>query len=131
MGKRGLDDQLWNEVKKIVMFRDKTDRLTKCLTLTESVLAAHQLQNKHLDPAHVLSVGHYPEYCYTTKNVVCLYRSFHELLDNHKSPVTGKSISNNETYYWWWRILTFFTKQYDEKVDYKPKVVNIIKEGGD
>jgi hypothetical protein len=58
-----------------------------------------------LDTAHVFGKNANPHMRYDLDNVAMLFRTFHERLDQGKSPVSGKTIPHSEKVDWWRRIV--------------------------
>lgn len=83
--------------------RDKGCRLWAVLTPQER--ASCDVPFKQLDMAHVLPKKAFPSLRYELDNVVMLYRTFHNRLDEGKDPLTGKIISKDEVAKWWCRIV--------------------------
>jgi hypothetical protein len=57
-----------------------------------------------LDVAHVFGKGAFPWMRFDNKNVITLNRFSHSCLDNGKSPINGKAITDEERKLWWQRI---------------------------
>lgn len=115
MYRRDSQDQKWQEVKNIVVKRDKFDRLQKVLTPAEYKIVkrnAGPLINT-LDPAHYLPAGQYPDLIYKSYNIVLLNRWSHSQLDACRDPVNGTPISLEERDNWWIRILKGNSNQYN------------------
>ena len=114
MSRRDSSDERWQEVKKEVRSRDKTDRLLKVVTAKEYLklkkIAAPALLQR-LDAAHVFSVSSHPQMCYDADNIILLNRFSHENLDSCKDPITGERISPQERDDWWRRLIG--SEQYD------------------
>ena len=114
MSRRDSSDERWQEVKKEVRSRDKTDRLLKVVTAKEYLklkkIAAPALLQR-LDAAHVFSVSSHPQMCYDVDNIILLNRFSHENLDSCKDPITGERISPQERDDWWRRLIG--SEQYD------------------
>ena len=114
MSRRDSSDERWQEVKKEVRSRDKTDRLLKVVTAKEYLklkkIAAPVLLQR-LDAAHVFSVSSHPQMCYDVDNIILLNRFSHENLDSCKDPITGERISPQEHDDWWRRLIG--SEQYD------------------
>ena len=114
MSRRDSSDERWQEVKKEVRSRDKTDRLLKVVTAKEYLklkkIAAPALLQR-LDAAHVFSVSSHPQMCYDADNIILLNRFSHENLDSCKDPITGERISPQERDDRWRRLIG--SEQYD------------------
>ncbi len=108
MGRRGPEDDEWQELKVRVKDRDRNqDRLIRILTVREVALlkrSAPPFLLIQLDPAHIYPVSTHPKLVYDDDNVVLLNRWSHTNLDCMKCPLTGKPISCEERQKWWERI---------------------------
>ena len=96
-----------SELSAFVRERDDGCRLLKVLTADEF---AEWSKNQNgvggiLDVAHVFGKGAFPWMRYDEKNVVTLNRYSHFCLDNGKSPIDGKMITDDEHKIWWRRIV--------------------------
>jgi len=102
-------DENWEAVRQRVVDRDKGKcRLCECLSLEEWSVAQEVLKNSYpnnLDCAHVLGKGAHPKLKYVDRNVVSLYRVFHNRLDECKHPLTGKPMDRTVIDFWWKRII--------------------------
>jgi hypothetical protein len=58
-----------------------------------------------LDAAHVFGKSAFPWMRFDEKNIVILNRFSHNCLDNGKSPVDGKQITDDQKKAWWRRIV--------------------------
>lgn len=67
-----------------------------------------------LDAAHVFEKSAFPHMRYMKNNVVLLNRFSHNMLDQQKSPLTGKGITREMKDDWWKRILG---KDYYEELE--------------
>jgi hypothetical protein len=86
--------------------RDGGCRLLKALSAEER---AEWQKNQNgfggiLDAAHVFGKGAFPWMRFDEKNVVTLNRFSHSCLDNGKSPLDGKAITDDQRKAWWRRI---------------------------
>jgi hypothetical protein len=90
-----------------IIERDKGCRLLAVLTFVERrIWDEHQNgMGGILDGAHVFGKGAYPWMRYEVKNVVTLNRFSHSCLDSGKSPINGKTITDEERKSWWRRIV--------------------------
>lgn len=118
--RRSSADKKWQETKNIVKKRDNNAcRLVKVLSALEYMMlrknAGFNLQR--LDPAHIISVGEHPEYCYETWDICLLNHYSHSLLDSCKDPISAKPITKKEVEKWWIRILQGNKEQYKEFTD--------------
>ena len=66
---------------------------------------AHNGLGRILDAAHVFGKGAYPWMRYEKKNVVLLNRFSHNCLDQGKSPITGKPVTEKVRLLWWQAIV--------------------------
>lgn len=87
--------------------RDGGCRLLKALSAEER---AEWQKNQNglggiLDAAHVFGKGAFPWMRFDEKNVVTLNRFSHSCLDNGKSPINGKAITDRLRKAWWKRIV--------------------------
>lgn len=101
-------DELWEEVRSFVFQRDHyTCRLSRTLSAVETNelqrLAGHFYET--LDPAHVFSRSAFPKLKYDPDNIVLLNRYSHSMLDTHKHPITGETLTVEQLKAWWIRIL--------------------------
>lgn len=109
--KKKLDEDNETEdqtLRKNLLKRDKTCQLFAKLTWQEKIdLKKHEIfvDYKNCDTAHIFNKSSYPWMRYDLLNVVLLSRVFHNRLDQHKHPITGKQMSNEETNEWWIRIV--------------------------
>jgi hypothetical protein len=102
--RRGADDIKWQDVKKRVYKRDDGHcQLFKILTLKESAeLAAFALKENQrvllysTDPAHIFPVSLFPHLVYEDLNIITLNRFAHDQFENHRSPLTGERLSEEE-----------------------------------
>jgi hypothetical protein len=124
-GRRSSEDELWQEVRETVRKRDKTCRIERCLTLTESKRVKIG-PRRNLDCAHVLSASSRPDLVYSLKNVLLVSREFHRRLDDCQDPLNGDPIDLNERSWWWWRALTCSTEKFDLEVDYSERVDVVV-----
>ena len=108
MSRRDSSDEQWQDVKKVVRARDRTDRLLKIVTAKEYLklkkTAAPALLHR-LDAAHVFSVSSHPQMCYDADNIILLNRFSHEQLDSCRDPITGDRITPQEQVEWWRRLI--------------------------
>jgi hypothetical protein len=86
--------------------RDGGCRLLKLLSAEEN--AEWQINQNGfggiLDAAHVFGKSAFPWMRFEEKNVVVLNRFSHSCLDNGKSPINGKPITDERKKLWWERI---------------------------
>lgn len=97
-------DILWRDVRKEVFDRDNSEcQLTNKLTEASRQMLRHNAGHLFyiIDPAHVIRRTKSAKLKYDPDNVVCLNRYSHSMLDNHKSPITGERISDDEVDLWW------------------------------
>jgi hypothetical protein len=113
--KKAYGDRVLNDVKtqsedsKLSVFvreRDGGCRLLKLLSAEEK---AEWQKNQNglggiLDAAHVFGKNAFPWMRLDEKNVVVLNRFSHNCLDNGKSPINGKQITDGRKTAWWRRI---------------------------
>jgi hypothetical protein len=96
-----------SKLSAFVRERDGGCRLLKLL-LPDEISEWNKNQNGLggiLDVAHVFSKGAFPWMRFDKKNVITLNRFSHGCLDNGKSPVNGKAITDEERKLWWQRII--------------------------
>lgn len=128
MGRRDINDEEWQAVKRRVKARDNNrDRMQFVLSLAEyKTLRSNAGPHiSKIDPAHVISVGKNYSLCYEEDNIISLNRYSHSNLDSCKDPVTGENISGEEVTNWWIRLLkacppqweSFTLKKYDEELE--------------
>lgn len=103
MGKQSDDSKLSAFVRE----RDGGCRLLKLLSAEEK---AEWQKNQNgfggiLDAAHVFGRNAFPWMRFLAENVVTLNRFSHNCLDNGKSPVDGKTITDDARKEWWRRIV--------------------------
>jgi hypothetical protein len=96
-----------SRLSAFVRERDGGCRLLKLLSTEER---AEWQKNQNglggiLDAAHVFGKGAFPWMRYDEKNIVTLNRFSHNCLDNGKSPVNGKQITDTQRNAWWRRIV--------------------------
>ena len=96
-----------SKLSAFVRERDCGCRLLKVLTAEEfeEWEKNHNGLGNILDAAHVFGKGAFPWMRYMEKNVVTLNRFSHTCLDNGKSPINGKIISEEQRKEWWRRIV--------------------------
>ena len=97
-----------SKLSALVRERDNGCRLLKVLNANEYAEweKNHNGLGNILDAAHVFGKGAFPWMRYEIINVVTLNRYSHNCLDNGKSPINGKIITEDERMNWWWRIIT-------------------------
>lgn len=114
--RRDSNDADWRKVKDIVYTRDNNRcRLLKVLNIKEALILrqnASQYLNQ-IDPAHYIAVSDNPSIMYDPNNICCLNHYSHSNLDDHKDPLDGHSISQEEVNNWWLRILKGNSDQYN------------------
>ena len=114
--RRDNKDLKWKETKQKVFQRDNNScRLCRVLTAKEfMILKQHAgIYLSAMDPAHFLAVSSNPELCYDENNICSLNHYSHSMLDDHKSPIDGSYIKEDEVLYWWKRILKGNPQQYE------------------
>lgn len=96
-----------SKLSAFVRARDGGCRLLKLLSAEE--LAEWQRNQNGLggilDAAHVFGKSAFPWMRFCAKNVVILNRFSHSCLDNCKSPINGKAITDSQRKAWWRRIV--------------------------
>ncbi|MDR2408520.1 MAG: hypothetical protein LBE13_10495 [Bacteroidales bacterium] len=95
-----------SKLSAIVRERDGGCRLLKLLS-SEEISEWKKNQNGLggiLDVAHIFGKGAFPWMRFDEKNVVTLNRFSHNCLDNGKSPIDGKTITDSQRKLWWRRI---------------------------
>lgn len=107
VGRRSSKDEKWQEVKRIVAERDKTDRILPKLTISEYKALRRNAKGflTILDPAHVIQVSQCGAMIYDEDNVILLNRYSHDNLDHNRCPVSGKRITRERVHEWWARIV--------------------------
>lgn len=105
-GRRTTNDKQWQETKKIVVERDRGDRMLRCLSMPEALALKRKAGSylQQLDPAHIIAVGDRPDLCYEPLDICLLNHYSHSNLDDCKDPITGKPITLEERDRWWYRI---------------------------
>lgn len=101
--RRQSDD---SKLSAFVRERDGGCRLLKLLSVEEKV-EWQRNQNglgEILDAAHIFGKNAFPWMRFNERNVVVLNRFSHNCLDNGKSPITGKAITDDQRKAWWRRI---------------------------
>lgn len=96
------------KLRKDLIRRDKTCQLFSRLTMDEKIdLKKNEVfvDYKNCDTCHVFNKSSYPWMRYDLLNVVLLARVFHNRLDQHKHPITGKQMTREQTNDWWKRII--------------------------
>jgi len=95
-----------SKLSAFVRERDGGCRVLKILSEEEleEWRTNHNALGNILDAAHIFGKGAYPWMRFDDKNVVTLNRFSHNCLDNGKSPINGKSITDSERAGWWRRI---------------------------
>ena len=95
------------KLSALVRERDVGCRLVKVMATGEYMdwLVFHNGIGSVLDAAHVFGKGAFPWMRFDEKNVVVLNRFSHSCLDNGKSPIDGKMITDDERKIWWKRIV--------------------------
>jgi hypothetical protein len=95
-----------SKLSAFVRERDGGCRLLKLLSKDEK---AEWQENQNgmggiLDAAHIFGKSAFPRMRFDKKNVVTLNRFSHACLDNGKSPINGKQITDDMRKAWWRRI---------------------------
>jgi hypothetical protein len=95
-----------SRLSAFVRTRDGGCRLLKLLSAEEK---SEWRENQNglggiLDAAHIFGKSAYPRLRFDEKNVVTLNRFSHTCLDNGKSPINGKQITDDLRKAWWRRI---------------------------
>lgn len=91
------------ELREQCVARDKTCRLWNSLSRLEQAYA--DVPFTQLDVAHIFPKKAFPHMRYNLDNVVLLYRTFHNRLDEQKNPLDGRMMSKEDTEWWWKRIV--------------------------
>lgn len=99
-----LNDEKWQEIKRIVFNRDKgkcqlIEKLSK-IQLKELKFNGYELY-QIIDPAHIIPKASFPKCYYDSEVIVCLNRYSHSMLDQQKHPLNGEAISKIEVTSWW------------------------------
>lgn len=108
MGRRGKDDELWQECKRQVYEIDQSQcLLCQCMTVAEGITFAksNPYNTAKIDPAHHLPVSQRPDIMYDVNNVFCICREHHNRLDNCRHPITGEVCNSEVTESYWQRII--------------------------
>lgn len=107
MGRRGPDDERWIDVKDRLHKRDKGRcRILKIISAKDALILRRRAGSKiaKIDAAHIFPVSTHPWLVYELNDLVSLNRYSHEMLDSHRDPITGSSISAEEVAEWWEKI---------------------------
>ena len=102
------EDKKLKEIYKKIDIRDENKcRLIHKLTAGELAIFKENAHgfDKIIDHAHIFGKGAYPHMKYLKENIVLLNRYSHTMLDSKRSPINGKSISNDKWVKWWIRIV--------------------------
>lgn len=92
-------DSRWEAIKKLVYSRDhSTCQFYSKLSYEDKKIVDKQLFSdvKVLDICHIFPRSISKEAKYDIDNVVLMMRFFHSRIDQHKHPITGKPINNEE-----------------------------------
>jgi hypothetical protein len=96
-----------SKLSALVRERDGGCRLLKLLS-PEEMSEWNKNQNGLggiLDVAHIFGKGAFPWMRFDNRNVIVLNRFSHGCLDNGKSPINGKIVTDEERKLWWQRIV--------------------------
>lgn len=121
MGRRGADDEEWQECKRKVQELDKgVCLLCSAMTVAESIVFNNSkpYNTVKMDPAHHIAVSQRTDIMYDPNNVFTLCREHHNRLDQGRNPITGDFCKKEETEKYWQRIIA----KRNENVNGTPEV---------
>jgi hypothetical protein len=119
------DVKTQSDDSKLSAFVRERDRGCRLLEVLSSEEMAEWQKNQNglggiLDAAHVFGKNAFPWMRFDEKNVVTLNRFSHNCLDNGKSPIDGRTITDDQRRLWWqkiagddWEYLNLLSRRWD------------------